>query len=70
MRDSLKFHENKGYCTLRPVYIYHYILLDSTKNENCFGQKTAEKIKTHFMFRKKRTVCETTSSPPFGTTTL
>jgi hypothetical protein len=36
---SFKSDKNNGYFTLRPVYIYNYISLNSSQNEKCFRKK-------------------------------
>jgi hypothetical protein len=46
---SLKHGKNNGYSTWRPIYIFHHISLNFSKNEKYFRQKLYRKSKhTHF----------------------
>jgi len=44
---SLKSDKNNGYFTLRPMYIYDNISLNSSQNKKCFQTKVVQKIKTY-----------------------
>jgi hypothetical protein len=47
---SLKSCKNEGYFTLRPLYIYDNISLNSSYNKKCFRRSPTEYQNTHFMF--------------------
>jgi hypothetical protein len=45
----LKFDKHNGYFTLRPIYIFDYISLDSPWYENGSGKRYTENQNTHFL---------------------
>jgi hypothetical protein len=48
LQVSLKVDKNNGYFTLRPIYTYDNIWLNSLQNKNCFRQKLLRKSKHTF----------------------
>jgi hypothetical protein len=46
----LKYDNNNGCFTWRPMYVYGNISLNSSKNDTCFRQSCRENQNTHFVF--------------------